>query len=383
MTSDRNFLILREDNDTFRLSFVDADDRDGRPDWRPSWKVLTTADIIAGMHDESLPPAYRRFYLAAAALTSGEKHQRRGIERITATGTRNIKLYVRIVPEYIEETMYPGEAAEHRRERRKDLQDGIIDMEFQNIIQLLREQMTPVKEELGFPVCWNPSQFTYTIPDRAVALTDHADCQSYLRKIQVGRLLTVPQFERVKLRLNRDCPEVADAIVAEIEATASREHLSAVSLTTAKDGQMVVSVVNVRGDLLSMEAWKFLQLVHRHGESLSLGQLDRRGGWLPEPLIRFNDNKVGEVLARYTAEDSVLQAFCRREVATAKGGIKIEPLDRSEFILDQDFLVCLYVTIAQLREQAERFQQLREHAEVKVALNADTLFDQTYFDDED
>ena len=97
--------------------------------------------------------------------------------------------------------------------------------------------------------------------------------------------------------------------------------------------------------LLTLEAAKLLMLLRRKGEPLSLGQLDNRGGWMPDPLVKFGNHKVGEILAMYTADDSVLHAACRREVTNNKADVKHETLDKTVFVIDQTFLLCLFVTL--------------------------------------
>lgn len=378
MTDSRKFYMLREDNETFRVSVVDAANEVGADEWKPAWKPLSLRELTAGLDDETLAPDCRQFLLATASLISGEAHQRRSLERITAPGTRNIKLNVLFTPEYIEETLYPGKGAERRRDRRRT---GDVDDDFARILELVNELLPPVKRELGFPDPEaNPSKVTCTITEELLARVTNAACREYLMKVGTGRLLTVPQISRLLDRLERDWPEEVEGAASELAKTRSREHLAAISLSTSKDGHRVVSVVNVRGDMVALEDWKLLQLVRRHGESLSLGQLDRRGGWLPEPVLKFNDNKVGEVIGRYTANDSTLHVLCRKETPTGSGRTKTDPVDRAEFVIDQDYLVCLFIAISQLREQAARFDQLREQAEVKMPLRVENLFDDAYFD---
>jgi hypothetical protein len=370
--------MLREDNETFRVSVVDATNEAGKVDWKPVWKSLSLRELTAGLDDETLLPDCRKFLLATAALISGESHQRRTLMRVTAPGTRNILVNVLTAAEYIEETFYPGEGVERRRERRRTKS---VDNDFARILGLVSELLPPIKRELGFPVPeMNPSEFTFTIPQGVIDHVKDVACKEYLMKVGTGRLLTIPQIAKLQTRLERDWPDEADDIAFAIAKTQSREHLSAMSLSTSKDGHRVVSVVNVRGDMVALEDWKFLQLIRRHGESLSLGQVDRRGGWLPEPVLKFNDNKVGEVIGRYTANDSTLHMRCRKDTAIGSGRIKTDPVDHANFVIDQDYLVCLFIAISQLREQAARFDQLREQAEVKMPLRVETLFDDAYFD---
>lgn len=138
--------MLRADNDTFRLSAVDASDTD-----KIRWSMVRATDIAAKVLDDSMEPTLQRFYLAAAALTSGEAHQRRYVERMTTAGTRNIRLGVHTAAEYVEETLHPNDWRERRRQRRQEEKNGIFDVEFQNITMMLNDLLATVKAELGFP----------------------------------------------------------------------------------------------------------------------------------------------------------------------------------------------------------------------------------------
>lgn len=378
MTDSRKFYMLRDDNETFRVSVVDATNEAGKVEWKPVWKPLSLRELTAGLNDEMLASDGRQFLLATAALISGEAHQRRSLERVTAPGTRNIQIKVLFTSEYIEETLYPGKGAERRKHRRRT---GDVDDDFARILELVNELLPPVKRALGFPEPdTNPSKFTCTITEELIADVRDDACREYLMRVGTGRLLTVPQVSKLLGRLERDWPEEVAGVASKLAKTKTREHLAAISLSTSKDGHRVVSAVNVRGDMVAVEDWKFLQLIRRHGESLSLGQLDRRGGWLPEPVLKLNDNKVGEIIGRYTADDSTLHVLCRKETPTGSGRTKTDPVDRAEFVIDQDYLVCLFIAISQLREQAARFDHLREQAEVKMPLRVENLFDDAYFD---
>lgn len=371
LTGNRNFYIIREDIETFRLYRVEFGDGQEKPYWRP----FSALAMSAGLDDKTLDSADRRFFLAALALSSGEAHQRRGIARITARGTRNILLRPRTVADYIEETKDPKDARAKREKRRYD--PGHVNMDHLRITQLIKELLPPLKKELRLPE-ENPAESTYTITERVIDAAVSDECKGYLREIKVGRLLTQHMYDKLKQRLQEKFPADLADVVAAIDKTASRDHLSAVSLTSV-GAQLMVGIVNIRGDMVTMEDWKFLQLIEGHGEFLSLGTLDARGGWLPEPLLKFNANKIGEVVAIYTAKDSTLHVVCKREVATTQGKTRKETPDRSEFVIDQDYLTCLYITILQLREEKKRFQELRERAEAKTSMTIDEIFDRQFF----
>ncbi len=372
MTSNRKFYIIRDDNETFRLNLVETASGLEKPDWKP----LSTWAMSAALGDKTLSSANRSIFLAALALSSGEAHQRRGQQRITTSGTRNIVLRPRTVAEYIEETKDPKGARDKREKRKQD--PGHINMEFFRITQLISSLLPPIKMHLNLPEK-NPSEYTYTITEKVIEAVTSEECKSYLRKIKVGRLLTLYMYEKVKKRVQTEYPDDFDSLVKVIDKTASRDHLAAVSLAN-QENQLLVSIVNVQGDMVTMEEWKFLKLVKEHGEFLSLGELDRRGGWLTEPLLKFNTNKVGDIVAIYTAKDSTLHVVCQREVATNQRNTRKETPDRAEFVIDQDYLACLYLTISQLRKDKKRFERLREKAEAKTAVTIDELFDREFFD---
>jgi hypothetical protein len=135
-------------------------------------------------------------------------------------------------------------------------------------------------------------------------------------------------------------------------------------------GQLLVSIVNVGGDLLQIEGYKLLRLIDEHendqGGWLSIGKLDKQGDWLPDPLVKLNKETTGELVARYIAKESFLQVRCRTtDRKTSKTGESV----RASFILDQDYLVCLYVAIMRLRHDKQRFEELREQAETKPVAN--------------
>jgi hypothetical protein len=187
-------------------------------------------------------------------------------------------------------------------------------------------------------------------------------------------VLTEYRFQEVVSKeLKAKFPDEAEALIARIVATGNRNHLAALSIDS-KDGQLAVSVVNQRGDLFTLEGWKLLKLVEKHGDALTLGNLDRKGDWQREPVLRLNNNRSGEILAVYTANDSTLHVVCRQETPSGQGKTRTGTPDRAAFMLDQTYLTAIYVAILQLKEDKVRFEELREAAEARKAVNIDDLF---------
>jgi len=368
---------LRHDNETFRLNIIEA----LPPGESPVRAYFTHEQVREQLEALRLPALthswqelwQRAFMLATAVLTSGERHQREVVRRKTAPGTRNIKMLIRPPPEYALETHDSKiliKLSKGSKVNKKEL------MQYNELTNLIRETLTPIKQRLNLPAA-NPVMYSYIVPDALVG-TVSKPCQEFLKRVRTQGMLTEKRLAELQAKLSVDFPDESEMVIAKIIQTKSREHLSAISLNSM-DGQLVVSIVNQRGDLLSMEGWKLLRLVDEHGTPLNLGELGRTGSWQPEPLITLNGNRSGELIGVYTAADSTIQVVCREEKVNAKGTVAKGTPDRAAFILDQDYLVSLYVAIAQLKEDKQRFEQLREEAEARKAVNVDDLFDPGLF----
>lgn len=368
---------LRHDNETFRLNIIKA----LSPGEIPERAYLTHEQVreqLESLRTPAQPQSWverwqRAFMLATAVLTSGERHQRELIRRKTATGTRNIKVSTRPPPEYALETHYTEIIIKLRKGSKLSKKEY---MQYDELTTLIRETLTPIKQRLNLPAT-NPVMHSYTVPDILVSSVSKP-CQEYLKRVRTQGMLTEKRLAELQSKLTSDFPDEAETAVNKITETKSREHLAAISLNS-KDGQLVVFIVNQRGDLLSLEGWKLLRLINEHDTPLNLGELGRTGSWQPEPLLALNGNRSGELIGVYTADDSTIQVVCREEKVNAKGAVAKATPDRAAFILDQDYLVSLYVAIAQLKEDKQRFEQLREEAEAKKAVNVDDLFDPGLF----
>ena len=278
---------------------------------------------------------------------------------------------VRPAAEYAEETFFPQVTTKLRKGLKRTKKEA---MNFETLTRLIKDSLAPVKEMLGLPAV-DPVINSYTIPEEVI-LAASKECRDYLRLLKKKGVLTSHALQRLREKLTADFP--GDAVAVIEAAVKSREHLAAISLNT-RDGHLVVMIVNQRGDMVTMEGWKLLRLIDEHDTPLILGSLERRGEWQSKPLLEINNNKTGELIGVYTASDSTLQVALRQEVTGNKGKEPKGSEDRAAFILDQDYLVSLYVAIAQLKEDREKFERLREEAEARRAINVDDLFDPGLF----
>lgn len=337
----------------------------GSPDPREDLKIkgrMVSQSAIEGGVDDGTDEELQTFFLAIQVLLAGERQQRSTVELLTATSTRNIKTDVKSAADYLEIYRYPV-IVRNRKKRAERKEDEMT--KYDELTELLCTVFAPIKEKLRLPVV-NKSAYSFTVPDSLVIAITKNECKNYLKSLLTYGTITEYVFDKIVEKVKREYPDNAEKIITEIEKTRTHDHLSAISFNDS-GGQLVVSIVNVHGDQLQLEGYKFLRLIEEHdnekGGWLSLGFLERKETWLPEPLLKFNKEKSGELVARYSAQDSCLDVKCRG--GASNSGISAQ----ARFIIEQDYLVCLYVAILKLKNDKQRFEGLRELAETKEVTN--------------
>lgn len=365
------------------------DSQQGEP---PRWEYVTQDKIrklLEGPNDcpqaaDKESKETRAFLWAARVLLVGDTQHKCWVERLSKRGIRNLRPKVEFITHYLAEVFTPEDLEKYssrlalkvrKRAKLTDEEKDKYDRIVMQFIDVYNHAMAPVKKELGFPPT-TPDTYAYSISEEVIKSASNG-CKAYLQQMLPYGVLTQHILDKVQQDLCRDFPDEAEAILAKIKRTATRDHLSAISVES-KDGQLVVSVVNVRSQLLTMEGWKFLELIKNHGEPISLGDLDRKGNWEAEPILTFSNNRAGELIAVYTANDSTIRVVCQRE-QNNKNATKYTP-DKAAFVLDQDYLLCLYIAILQLKNNKIRFDELREKAVTKAAPNLKELFDPGLFE---
>lgn len=396
MIDDPLMFRLRPNEESFALKMIRTsqvrdffDSQQGEP---PRWEYVTQDKIRKLIEELKETPQCadkeeietRAFLWAVRALLVGDTQHKYWVERLSKRGIRNLRPKVEFVERYLVAAFttedlekYSPELALKVRKRIKltDKEVGEYKRIVMQFVDVYHQAMAPVKAELGFPPT-TPETYAYSISEEVIKSASDG-CRNYLQRMLPYGVLTYPLYSKVQQDLCRDFPDEAEAILAKIKRTATRDHLSAISVES-KEGQLVVSIVNVRSQLLTMEGWKFLELIKNHGEPISLGDLDRKGNWEAEPILTFSNNRAGELIAVYTANDSTIRVVCQRE-QNNKNGTKYAP-DKAAFVLDQDYLLCLYIAILQLKNNKIRFDELREKAVTKAAPNLKELFDPGLFE---
>lgn len=367
-----HFIIL-PDKDTFKLHRAYLLDKG-----KTMVRSVFSGDMESVI-DRADDVELKRFYLAIQVLIEGERKQRYTVQQLTTSGSRNVKTWVKRVADYLEIYRYPAIVRQRKNKAKRKKSEMVM---YNQLDELLRSAFLPIKQLLRFPD-ENPSEYSYHVPASVLTSVSDSSCKNYLESFKTYGFLSSSRAQKVFSRLRRDyagIPGGVEAVIEGIIATASHDHLSAISFGDSK-GQLIVSIVNVNGDLLQMEGYKFLRLVEEHdnthGGWLSLGGLDREKEWLPVPNIKFNKQTTGEIIARYVAADSCIDAKCR--VIDEKNSNITKSSGQALFVIDQDYLICLYVAIVRLKNDKKRFEDLREMAEMKNVTGMDVL-EAAFFD---
>jgi len=336
-----------------------------------SGRTVALVDIQSGV-DNTNDKELQAFYLAIQVLMVGEKRQANTVKVLTTAGVRDVKTGVKTVADYLEIYRYPAIV---RQRDYKAERTGIEMDNYNELIKQLKTVFEPIKlNTLRLPAV-NPSAYSYTVPDALLTVVT-PDCKKYLKSF-VTRTITSREFEKIKTDLLLEYPDDAIMVTESMKKTECPDHLSAISFND-KGGQLLVTIVNVKGDLIQMEGYKFLRLIEAHdngkGGWLGLGDLDREKEWMPEPLIKFNKEKTGEFRARYSARNSCIYA---QHMVREKNDKESKEGQKSLFIIDQDYLVCLYVAIVRLKNDKQKFERLREIADTKEILDMADLLEES------
>lgn len=397
MIDDRPLYRLRPKEETFSLKMIRSSQvvNPATPGMKSDfrWHHVTLEKIRKRFEelekerllaDEIKTVNEQEFLWAVRVLLSGDQQHRYWINRLAVRGVRNLRPKTDTAYSYLWSSLFQTyvpiffpELSEKLKKRKKlsKSEKIIIQKQITPFLDLYNEAMAPVKEALGFPPTIE-EQYSFTLhPDAVNGATE--ECRAYLKRSIPHGVMTANQLHEVKADLLRDYPDEAEAILMKIKARPTGDYLSAISIGS-KDGQLVVTIVNTRSQMLTMEGWKFLEMIKNHGTPIFLGDLDRKGNWEPEPLVAFSNNRAGEVHAVYTANDSTIRVICQRE-HNSQNGKKYTP-DKAAFALDQDYLLCLYIAVLQLRLNKNRFDELREQANTKVTADIKELFDPGLFE---
>jgi hypothetical protein len=288
------------------------------------------------------------FLVAYAVLFFGERHQRVAVMRKTARKTRNIELQVDFTSNYLLLGVDVVLAKTRRKKERRIMEEKLIER--------LSTAIKPIREGLGLGSA-QPQEFSYQITEDVVAATANDTLQKHLRTLVTKGALSESRLEDIHDFLQRDFPKEALAVMSALEATKSREHVSAISLLSGESGTLV-TIVNDQGQILTFQDYKFLDLIESPGGGRRLHEFrwqDRKDS--ADEFI-FNDNQKGVIVGKLSAEMCVLSVVCVQDDQSI--------CDLSRFNLDLDYLCCVYLVLKRIRDDRVRFNLLREKAESTI-----------------
>jgi hypothetical protein len=182
--------------------------------------------------------------------------------------------------------------------------------------------------------------------------------QKTLRASLTQGALSAPQFKTLQGELEEKYPDdidVVNTVISAVEKTEFQEPMSAISLSTHNDKDWI-SIVNSDGNHLKFPSYKLLGLLE-NPETARLLHRFPKNNWKDssDPFV-FKNYQDGEVSACFDP------AHCRIDVAhVLSSGNRAN--DRCEFYLEKEYLTCLFIVLARLRNDREHINQLLENAE--------------------
>lgn len=227
-----------------------------------------------------------------------------------------------------------------------------------SIHQLLREALAPIKAELGFPE-HNPARQFYYITDEVVACADDPSCQQYLDQQAALGPIAVDGLEKLEEKLAQVYPADVAHVIKALKKTKTREPLALISLEMRK-GTRLITLVNQDGALLQMDDTRLIELMRQPGTPLLLAYHTKQDPVAyKERTVVFKNNVTGRIIAKLLPDSSRINVVCLEEE-------RDEPIDKGSFIVDADYLICLYVVLERLRDDAEQYRRMKERAEVSL-----------------
>lgn len=340
VAEDNSIYLFSKDKETFRLHRVERNAQYTKRvpvQWRDLVdKALKLEYPLKGWEDY--------FWHSALILEAGEAQQRQVIERISRRNGRNIKMKLDSIRGYAGTTF--GNDNPYRK---------IEKMQIQRLMELLKSGLDTVRTELNFPT-GNPTEFSYEITDKVVNAAPNERFRQFLERVRDKHQGAIYQdlYEKIKAQIEERLPEESDEVLRLFEGTRNREHLAAISVTS-EDDELCVSLVNIHGQRIRMEAWKFVNLLENPGTALRLADLTSSGFREQSQAFLFNLKKKGKVVGKFTPARATIEVVCLQESDNSV-------CDNGTFVIDIDYALCVYVAAKRLRDDKERFNRLKEQA---------------------
>lgn len=268
--------------------------------------------------------------VALLVVQAAEPEMRQACRIARIDGVDNVKINIRQVKAYLNRAINGSLKGEDRI------------MTLSEINSLISSALGPLKHQLGYSDTMIPG-YIYRVNQDVRDVVDDPGCLAYLDAHSVSPLRP-DQFLAVCSEVKRRFPNHAGMVIEAIEETKQKEALSYLSMNNIQHEQ-VVSIASPECDHLQLEAWKLIQLVGAPNCPLKIHEFPAK--WTPEvsKVMAFNHNKSGTVVAKLTSKSSRLYVAC---LETETGNV----IDRSEFLLDINYLLCLWYVLQRLDQDA-------------------------------
>jgi|GEM_PF-5328318 len=292
----------------------------------------------------------RRFVAALKIIKGGEAQHRKRIEEILKKRSRNLKTAVGSRLDYLNGQM------------------GGREMKYDNeaLEKLLTDAFQPLRAELGWPEK-NTTTWAYQITERAIDAATSDKAKGTLRQTVPFGILFQYDLNRLEERLKVDAPDDVKNVMKVVRGTVSRDHLALISLTANGEGELVVKIVNDDKKRLFMPAWKLVDLIEHAGATRKVFTFPEYYNRERNPAVVFNQEAVGDVVGEFDPAQGLLT------VMTFQGSAKKPTSGRTEFYLDPDYLLALWVVLKRTREDSRRYQELLEMAEAEIDYRLNNL----------
>lgn len=336
---------LKPSPSTFVIQSVSTEDEGFRLSAPLTPHSLPLPNRVSEDCNERFLIAYRILYIAEPSL-------RQSIDRLLTPGVRNMPL---TIPDCFSSlkrfmTMHPSL---FRR-------PPMTHPEFH---QLIHATLAPLRHELGLPDS-NPIDCCYEITPEVFAATADPALRTYLNDRHRSGALTPQDFESVRRDLNENFPNDASTVIAALRLTQSRDHLSALSLSSSDD-QLLVTLVDPAGHRLTLEGFKFIDLLRNHDTTRRLHLFQRNAS---RTDFVFDQQTKGEILGRFHAAHSTLNVACYDPIPTSDSPGR-SPTAQASFVIDVDYALMVFLALDRLLADRERFARLLEHTQSHISFD--------------
>jgi hypothetical protein len=293
------------------------------------------------------------FVVASRIIASGEIRQRNRTAEIKQKRSRNLLTDVESTFVYLARTL-----------PRITDEDGGVQLNIEEAQELLVGALVPVKEKLGMPKI-NPVEESYEITEEVLDAAKSVKSRTMLtREIPHGIIFP----ERAKLIEDRFTLELGDDAAPILQAlwdTENRRHIALMTLGGGRSGEPRVSIVDEAKNRLEMPDWKLLDLLNHSNQARRIYTFPANHLMDKYPEVIFNSSSVGDLVAKYRPEESVLEVI--NVIPPKQKGAKLDKQGGIvKFYLDQDYLACLWIVLSRIASDLRRYNDLFKVVEAQL-----------------